>query len=516
VARIGASVNVEPLAPETIVDRLAAVRDLLDSGRPEHAIELGTALGADLDDPSDLATLHFLLGRAELFNGRIAPATQRFRLADLAALSPADRMRVSVFEAFSRYGSGGLGAIDEVVDELDINAHGEPFMLTAVAGMRAWVALERSEITRSVELALEANRLALTLADDDLTVLSHLLLGLTRVAAGELDAAGRAIGAGIEFSTTSGHGIALPLLHMASADINGLRGALDRAVHHARIAIESSEPISAGLVGVWGHGVLAVLADRMGDDAAASNHVVDAERALLRGTPLGWGHLSLARLRVDRSGDASLSAQRLLDVWRFISDHGTSAHPQLFTIPAAELCLRLADVALTKEVVERLDAISPSNDLERQLRDFAVAVIREDVACVVKLVDAIASNGSTQLTVLGDVLAVAADFAARHGDRHARAYATRAREVFETIGSHGDLRRLIGRHPSVSRPGEPVMTSAEARVVALVTAGRTNAEIAQELFLSIKTVESHLARVYRRFSVKSRTQLLSHLRSLPD
>jgi DNA-binding CsgD family transcriptional regulator len=32
------------------------------------------------------------------------------------------------------------------------------------------------------------------------------------------------------------------------------------------------------------------------------------------------------------------------------------------------------------------------------------------------------------------------------------------------------------------------------------------------LVLSIKTIESHLARVYRRFGVKSRTQLVTRLR----
>jgi DNA-binding CsgD family transcriptional regulator len=507
--------RTEPSTSESIARRLDAVRDTLDRGRPAHAIELGTALGADLRDPSDLATLHFLLGRAELFNGRIAPATQRFRLADLASLTPADRMRVSVLEAFSRYGSGGLGAIEDVIDELEANAEGEPFMATATIAMRAWVAMERGQNTSSVELATEAHRLALTLADDDLIVLSQLLLGLTLVAAGRLEAAGRATDAGIEYSTSSGHGIALPLLHMSNADINGLLGRLDVAAHHAHIAIVSSEPVSAGLVGVWGHGVLAVLADRVGDDVEARNHVVDAERALLRGTPLGWGHLSLARLRIDRADDPSRTGQRLLDVWRYVSDHGTSAHPQLFAVPAADLCTRLTDQAMTGEIVERLESLTPPNEIDRLLRDFAIAAIGKDVNRVVEYADSIASGSASHLTVVGDVFGTTADITDRCGDRRARAFANRAREVFETVGAHGDLRRLIARHPSVSRAGERVMSSAERRVVALVTEGRTNAEIARELFLSIKTVESHLARVYRRFGVKSRTQLVSYLRSLP-
>jgi DNA-binding CsgD family transcriptional regulator len=509
--------DAEPLSAEVSATRLGAVRTALEEGRAEQAIELGTALSAVLDDPSDRATLHFLLGRAELFNGRIAPATQRFRLAELATLLPVDRMRISVLEAFSRYGSGGLAAIDEVVEELERDAHGEPFITAAVTAMRAWIAFERGQETRSIELAVKANRLAVDLGDDDLAVLSHLLLGLTLCSAGQLEAARQATDDGIKLSTQSGHGLVLPLLHMSQADINVLAGRFDRAAHSAQAAIDSSEPISAGLVGVWGHGILAMLADRMGHDAAARNHVVDAERALLRGTPLGWGHLSVARLRVDRADDATRTAQRLLDVWRYISDHGTSTHPIVFTIPTADLSLRLTDRALTGEIESRLAIIDTPNDFESMQRDFALAVIRRDAELVVELADAIASNTAAARITVGDVLAIAADFSARHGvPRDARTYANRAREIFESLGAHGDLRRLISRHPSTSRPGDQVLSSAEGRVVALVTAGRTNAQIAAELYLSIKTVESHLARVYRRFGVKSRTQLVSHLQSLPN
>jgi DNA-binding NarL/FixJ family response regulator len=44
-----------------------------------------------------------------------------------------------------------------------------------------------------------------------------------------------------------------------------------------------------------------------------------------------------------------------------------------------------------------------------------------------------------------------------------------------------------------------------------VVAGSSNAEIARELHMSLRTVESHLSRVYQEHGVKSRTQLVAAL-----
>jgi DNA-binding CsgD family transcriptional regulator len=51
------------------------------------------------------------------------------------------------------------------------------------------------------------------------------------------------------------------------------------------------------------------------------------------------------------------------------------------------------------------------------------------------------------------------------------------------------------------------LTPAERRVAAMASAGNTNAEIAAKLFLAEKTVEGHLASVYRKLGVRSRRQL---------
>ena len=51
------------------------------------------------------------------------------------------------------------------------------------------------------------------------------------------------------------------------------------------------------------------------------------------------------------------------------------------------------------------------------------------------------------------------------------------------------------------------LTPAQTRVAELVAAGLTNPQIARQLHMSLRTVESHLSRVYREYGVTSRSQL---------
>ena len=67
-------------------------------------------------------------------------------------------------------------------------------------------------------------------------------------------------------------------------------------------------------------------------------------------------------------------------------------------------------------------------------------------------------------------------------------------------------RRLGGR-----RPANGTLTPTEARVAALAGQGLRNAEIAAQLFVSPKTVEATLSRVYRKVGVRSRTELAHRL-----
>ena len=64
-----------------------------------------------------------------------------------------------------------------------------------------------------------------------------------------------------------------------------------------------------------------------------------------------------------------------------------------------------------------------------------------------------------------------------------------------------------------TRPGRPdgtgvdALTERELQVVRLVVDRRTNPEIAEALFLSPKTVETHMRNVFRKLGVSSRVEV---------
>jgi DNA-binding CsgD family transcriptional regulator len=64
-----------------------------------------------------------------------------------------------------------------------------------------------------------------------------------------------------------------------------------------------------------------------------------------------------------------------------------------------------------------------------------------------------------------------------------------------------ELRTAGGRRRRAGPTGIETLTPSETRVARLAAAGHTNVEIAQRLYVSVKTVETHLAHVYGKFDL---------------
>ena len=94
----------------------------------------------------------------------------------------------------------------------------------------------------------------------------------------------------------------------------------------------------------------------------------------------------------------------------------------------------------------------------------------------------------------------------------------RAAELADACGARAlRARALDGLAALGDRPrklmfsGAESLTASERRIAELASAGRSNRDIAQDLFVSPKTVENHLGRVYMKLGIKGRRELAAAL-----
>jgi DNA-binding CsgD family transcriptional regulator len=111
---------------------------------------------------------------------------------------------------------------------------------------------------------------------------------------------------------------------------------------------------------------------------------------------------------------------------------------------------------------------------------------------------------------LGRTLLVAGQIQRRaKRKRLARQHLEEALGIFESLPAVMWAARARAELSRIGlRPPAPLeLTATEERVAALAASGHTNRQVAAALFLSPRTVEANLARVYRKLGVSSRAEL---------
>ena len=166
-------------------------------------------------------------------------------------------------------------------------------------------------------------------------------------------------------------------------------------------------------------------------------------------------------------------------------------------VDAVELVLQLQpDVVLMDLVMPRMDGISATqkvHDLGLPVKIIALTSFSEDD----KVFPAIQAGASSYLLkdVSPDDL-VDAIRAVHHGE--ARLHPDITRKLMEQVSQ--------ARNISPDVPSDE-LTEREREVVRLVAMGCSNREIAEQLFISEKTVKTHISNILAKLNLEHRTQL---------
>ncbi|UTI65168.1 AAA family ATPase [Paraconexibacter antarcticus] len=292
---------------------------------------------------------------------------------------------------------------------------------------------------------------------------------------GDLDAALATHEANLEIGLDNRTGTLFTLAGLVSVCVD--RGDIPRALSALSTADIPASRTESHLS--WMHWAVGRALAAAGDDVAAAR-AFDAGCAIQRGfpddrTPVweeGGADRIACSIRLGREREARADVEHTLAVARRAELRGLEG-----------IALRLRGV---------LDSDSDSLETSVQLL--------EQTPMRLELARSLCELGSArrragQRTQARAPLRRALDLAHACG---ARPLADRARQELTLAGA---------RPRRDAETGRDALTAAERRVARLVASGRTNRETAQELFITVKTVEGHVAHIFRKLDIHRRTDL---------
>ncbi len=249
--------------------------------------------------------------------------------------------------------------------------------------------------------------------------------------------------------------------------------------------------------------------------------IQDAEAIADRGSRLFDYRVLLARaLLLEAEGDGLQGFTELADRWRVCRGAGMAIDYPAVGPDLVRLARAAGDLDLAREVLTAVEEVADRNQVPwmtgAALR--CRSLLSDDLDAGVRAGDAYA-DGQRVLEV-AVTCEEAAGLAARRGDRHlARSLLERAGSAFERLDASRGVMRVDaglrtlgvrrGRRGTRQRPqrGWGSLTPTEGTVADLVGEGLSNPQIAERLFVSRRTVQTHVAHIFTKLDIGSRAQL---------
>jgi len=422
--------------------------------------------------------------------------------------------------AFLRLTSGRLDEAAQLVDWADRSpAPASAVRRAVVSTVRGWLAGARGAFEEGAEHARAALQAA---AHDDrlgLTATSPTLaLGLA------LDSLADPDGAIEVLRPRPGLGLARssPLLQFGTALVLFRRGEWDDALVEADAGLLAAEETGLGLGAFWPRSIGALVSCARGQLAEARRWLDSSD---LAGAPreLGMEWLFYASAAVHEAEGNIAGAATILDgIAGAVLD---AQAPALLLTGAADmvrLALATGRAGAARRVADALEVMTgcTASPIVAATTGWVAGLVADEAGAIEAAADRLAVHG--RAPEAARARHDAAVLAARAGDSDgARRLAVEAFRTYDRLGAeqwHRRLRSELREQDVVMRPrrtparpshGWASLTASESTIVDLTSQGLTNTQIAERLYVSRRTVESHLGRVYAKLGISTRAGLVA-------
>ena len=509
-------------------DRLLAERasSLMLAGRIPDALAACRSLLDCHHDPGVEGPVRICLGHALLAQGQVRDALQELEQAGQSpALSIAERGAAQAWAGFARVSLGDLDGAAALAGQARsaAAAAGDHLTTSIIMSTAARIPESRGRLQEALGLADQAVRLA----DASPGRLGHRFpvcqtRGRILIELDRLGEARSALGAGLRICEELGVRWALAAHQIYLAYGRFVAGEWYDAIAELEASIKLAEETGETYSLVYAHGLLSRISLYRNELNRAREAAAAADRNLVgwgSGHSLTWVAWPRA-LILEAGGEPGQALTTMAGLWDWCASSGLALEYPAIGADLVRLALAAGDLGRARDASAAVAEVASGNDVAWMTGEaLRCQGLIEDDTEILQAAAAAHARGSRPLG-LARACEDAGSALTRHGQaERARPLLDRAAGIYERLGAARDLARAEaalreagirrGRRGPRGRPqfGWQSLTPTEISIADLVAEGLSNPRIGQRLYISSRTVQTHLAHVFAKLDISSRAQL---------
>jgi DNA-binding CsgD family transcriptional regulator len=501
-----ARASVPTGSPDWISLSVESLEASTNAGMVSEAVQLGRELLTQPLSDEVRALTRWWFGGSLFLAQRSEEAAEQFELAAQEFGSDGDRSLLLAYAAMARLGAFSPDASAAVQRATaSANASGDPRALSLSLSLESRRAGNELRFSDGIPFARRAMEVAA--ADPSHTAQRYqpsFFLALVLFDVGHLKESLLAIRHGQEQAEAHGASWADAMYLQLRAMVLYHQGRLDDADADAAAGLAASEETGSYVSVLWSYGIMALIALHRGRNQEAQVWIEHGERVFASGqAQMGLDLIVAARGQLYiAEGNVRAAAEHFRGAWSVFELTRVTVSLERIALDFICALIVLGRRGEAKAIFEQI-----VHWTERDPTSIRIGHL-------VKTAEATLSGDMDAIAVLSDQLADAGWV--QDGEHHRRMCAI-------ALGIAGPPNLDGHQHlPSTSQPALSAaeswrkLSQAEQRVCRAIGQGLSNKAIAADLFLSVRTVETHVSRILKKLDVPSRLQLGLLVRSKVD